>query len=496
MATGVSMAGQRASAKRSGGGAGAPSVAGTLLLGGSVVAATAAHWALLWWRLPLLADLPGWFYPFRDGPPGPWWLVALLLATLALAVVMTLRPRPLGRTRWSLLVLVLAGASFQYGFAGLEGRGLDALRARMTDAGHAEFARIAVDHPDSWSLLTRYEELQASGDLGRFAPSKPPGTTMWYVLSERAAHAFRPHTDARQRLAWSVTFASLTWPLLGYLVLLPLYSLGSALMDERRARLACLLYIVVPSVTLVTLHADQTLFPLLVMSSAALLARGVVDRRPVLAVAAGVAAYLAAFSSFALLAALPLGAAVILGCHAGRGWSQETRRSMGTAAAGLAGGFVGTALLFRLVLGYEMLTRYRGAMTYHAGFQDWESTLETYLTYARVDLLEFATWLGVPVAMLALAHALRSARAAVRGDLRGVVPSSLAVAGLIVAFLLLGKAKGEVARLWLFLVPWCCLMAADVLGVRTGRRAAIVVAAVAVLQWGSIYLIKVRQDFW
>jgi hypothetical protein len=66
---------------------------------------------------------------------------------------------------------------------------------------------------------------------------------------------------------------------------------------------------------------------------------------------------------------------------------------------------------------------------------------------------------------------------------------------VFVALALFGRTKGEVARLWLFLVPTICVLAANELFMRVGRGRAWAIGALLVLQWGTVYLIKVNQDF-
>jgi hypothetical protein len=62
---------------------------------------------------------------------------------------------------------------------------------------------------------------------------------------------------------------------------------------------------------------------------------------------------------------------------------------------------------------------------------------------------------------------------------------------------LLGGTKAEAARLWIFVVPFACLIAISQInrmyGNGKGYRAFVLVL---ILQLATTYLIKVNQDFW
>ena len=72
---------------------------------------------------------------------------------------------------------------------------------------------------------------------------------------------------------------------------------------------------------------------------------------------------------------------------------------------------------------------------------------------------------------------------------------SLAVAILCTDFL--GRTRGEIARLWLFVVPFMCLIAVTyVYRLFKPVKANLVFVLILFLEMATTYLTKVRQDFW
>jgi hypothetical protein len=112
-----------------------------------------------------------------------------------------------------------------------------------------------------------------------------------------------------------------------------------------------------------------------------------------------------------------------------------------------------------------------------------------------LDYLEFAIWVGIPLTLLSLAAERRAILRAVNGNMRGLVLPSLVV---LLTFLYLGffgKTKAESGRLWLFLVPMCCGLAAVELRDRYPLRWGPFTTLVIALQWLTVYLTKMGQDF-
>jgi hypothetical protein len=427
-----------------------------------------------------------------QAPGALWLLVALMAATsFALWFIFAARCRP----ALKIGLLLLLGYAIQIGLAWTEGRGLDGIRDRIVHTGHAEFAAVAVSRESALDVVKRYELLLAEGELGDFAHAKPPGQVLIYMATERVGSWIHGGGDLPARYRWLCTFAAVVWPFVSVLALLPIYWLMSLLGDRERGLLACALYLLIPSVELITLHTDQVVFPALLML--VLVSAVVAFRRgsPWLGLVTGALCYLAVFCSFVLAWSAVL--VVLLGL--GIAWNPKARemewRGPVRAVIGMAAGFVVLAVGFRLAFAYDIGLRYHSAMAYHLAWKGWEPGLPSTLTFAATNLVEFAVWLGVPVTSLALWSMVRSARALPRDP---SLLDWLAVAWgvTVLAVALTGHTKGEVARLWLFLVPVACILAADGLHRWFIHRRSAGLVWIAILQAGTLYVIKRFQDFW
>ena len=228
-------------------------------LAGGLLLSTAFVCGIYLLRMPLFEVLPGWFWPLHTTAL-PWvWLWAPLAAgTAAVAAVVLRAP---GRRRRNVVLIVVWGACLHHGLALMEGRGLDVLRSRFTDSGHGVFARAAVEQPNLWRVLTRYDELLDDGKLSPFFhATKPPGLQVFLGVVERLGRVVPGlPDDPLRRLA---TFAALVLPLLAYAAVVPLYALALRFTDDRGALTAALLYVLAPSVGLIGMHADHYLHPL------------------------------------------------------------------------------------------------------------------------------------------------------------------------------------------------------------------------------------------
>jgi hypothetical protein len=169
-------------------------------------------------------------------------------------------------------------------------------------------------------------------------------------------------------------------------------------------------------------------------------------RRAFGATAAGLLAGLALYVSygaaaFLLLSVLPAAALVVrdrAGLH----------RLIGPLALALAGalGVFGLAV----ALGHEPLQAARTALEIH---RETFTRPRSYLLWLAFNPLDFALFLGVPVAVLAVWRVSRSATALLR-ELGQPLDRMRVLAGVL--FLLLvfsGTTRGEVGRIWIPLMP-------------------------------------------
>lgn len=452
---------------------------------------TLLHLAALALHIPFFET----FFPYARKPIGD----ALSLGMIgvgAVGLVVAVRSR-LDGARYLLALMVLS-VLFQHGFSLTEGRGLEAMRERTVTTGHAEFAQLAVAMPDTLAVMSDYEELVRQGVMGHFAPSKPPGTLLLYMLTERVSALFAG-PDRLSALYWAITYA---WPVLATLAVVPLYGLALTLFGATEARLGAALFITAPSVNLVQLHTDQAFFPalfglglLLLVHAALVQAQGRRIDGP--ALAAGAVVYGAAFFQLPLVFAT----VIAFGMVAAERWVQAPRpvaqAKLLEYAGMVAAGFAAAAALGWVVLGYNPVIRYIVAMDYHGSLKAANVPFVSPIGFS--NLAEFFTWSGLPLVGLAVAAVWVAWK--VQWPSRRVGPDRLlgfaAALGLVlIYFAFFAKTISEVARIWIFLLPALCVLAGRGATLLGWSARAWPVTLVLLLQLATVYLTKVHQDFY
>ncbi|MCE7861764.1 MAG: hypothetical protein DYG86_18510, partial [Chloroflexi bacterium CFX2] len=416
-----------------------------LLLG--ITTAAVVHWLILALRIPVLDAFPDWKYKLQPIPVFHAW-IAMAFAALAAAVFVSFSKLDY---RIKIAALILLGAALQFSFAYSKGRGLDGIRDRMVTLGHGEFANVAAEQTDSLSALRNYETL-AKKKLYGHIPSKPPGTLLFYMLTERVSHALWHGSTTMERGDDLRTFASLTWPFVSYLVLIPLFLLARELTGNiETAILACLTYIAIPSVTLITLHTDQVIYPFLTVLPLLLAVSAVKKNNFWLAVLCGIATYAAVYFSFGLAVVaflFPIPLFFMTGDNAPRPFAPALKW-----IGGIAAGWVFTDRLADVALNYDIFLRYKLAIEHHANWKAWENTLGTTLRFGLTNIAEFSAWIGLPIAILSLVCVGVAIHQLVNRNLGISSIYTAALTGVFIFLLVFGRTKGETPRLWLFLVP-------------------------------------------
>lgn len=452
------------------------------------------HLTVLGWRLPLFDRLPGWVFTTHATPIGAmWWAVLALLPPASLGLAWRFRRR----TWVTLLVLVVGGTACQQALAWSGGRGLDGMRDRIVRSGHAEFAAAAVSQRSLWMVASRYEQKVQGGELGRYAHSKPPGTLLTYMATERVSRMFaRDQTPEARRSALNTT-AAILWPVVSYLVLIPLYAVVRRLTNPGTALLTCASYVLVPSVALITLHTDQFLFPLLAVTTVWMGQEAALRRNRVAAFGTGAALWLAGFFTFPLLLT-----GVIVVAVMGSTLLQGERKDNPSALRQLPGlivavalGIAAGAIVFRFALGYDVLARLADARAFNVAWKGWDGGPFQTFYFAWMNLLEWGLWVGVPLVLLACARVGRALRQTAAAQWQGNVALALSLACVVGYVAFFGQSKGETARLWLFLVPFASALAADELAVRWADDAPLATVVFLALQWAAVVLTRTGQDF-
>ncbi|MEO8502428.1 MAG: hypothetical protein ABI609_00885 [Acidobacteriota bacterium] len=307
-------------------------------------------------------------------------------------------------------------------------RGLDAMISALPlpetqDGGQVAAARAAWD-----------TEFRRARDHGRAVPRSAPSP--WTVVT----------------LAWLL-------PALSALVAWPLYGLARELgLEAESAAFAAALWLLVPARTLFTPSLDQAV-PLLLVLACWWALRG-----PVRVGFAGALLWLCIFLSYGFLPWVPLVVALVF-------WNPQRESTRWKRIAALATGFLLPALGLWLATGYDALASLRAALEEHRLMA---VATRSYARWLFWNPYDFALLLG-PGVLLAALFVARPAP--LTAKLRVL---TVALAALFLLLWLGGSVRGEVGRIWLFFMPFACLLGAATLG-GVARRALLAAQLVLLL---------------
>ena len=438
-------------------------------------------------EVPVFQVLPHWFWALSPKQLSWWWLLPLLAAWSWFVLRTVLRnPR---RTGINLLLLAVLSYCLQHGFALTEGRGLEAMRDCLLKTGHADFVHQALVIDDPLRLASHYGRFLEGGELPLFPhATKPPGALLFFWAFARSGQAFLGLATAEELATW----AGLLFPVGACAAVVPLFFLCRMTMPLRQAWVVTSLFPLVPSTALILLHADQFLFPLLGLLFICCWTRALKLASCWWGLVAGIAFYVAIFASFALVALAPIipvsGAAALLGLEDRRRW-----RRVGWATACTVIGFLGIYGVLYAGLGYSALDRFQHALAAHQGWkvESWSGGMRSYL--ALLNLIEFTLWCGIPLSLLAAADLWRGLRNWRVWDEGLGLSWSLLFILLVLG--MVGKTAAESGRLWLFLVPLVLFSAARHFHRICGKKVEWATMVLALSQFVSIVVLKIRQDF-
>jgi hypothetical protein len=116
-------------------------------------------------------------------------------------------------------------------------------------------------------------------------------------------------------------------------------------------------------------------------------------------------------------------------------------------------GVLGMHLVFNTLLDYDAFESYSRAMAVHREVKLFQPGIGQIASAIAQNNLELLFWIGLPVAVLASIAVLRASWRVITREAGG---EDELLSAFLVAYLLLnifGQTRGEVGRLWLFLLP-------------------------------------------
>ncbi|MGD9495991.1 MAG: hypothetical protein AB7Y46_06755 [Armatimonadota bacterium] len=240
-------------------------------------------------------------------------------------------------------------------------------------------------------------------------------------------------------------------------------ALRQATGNERALGAAALLALT-PSMLLFFPLLDQLVGLLSALLIAALAAT---QRHWAWSVAGGLIVMAAVFVSLGALALAATGGIFLLlraarqaGQSGDTAWSDT--RSVFVPVLGFAGGLLaGLALWY--AAGVDAIGVFSAGLGAHSGITGLAS-FRSYGVWVWLNLVEFAVFLGLPLAAVVVAAVPRTIDA-LRGVGGRTLPAYLLASGLLTLLLLdvSGLVKGETGRIWLFFAPWLVAGAAPML---------------------------------
>ncbi len=452
-----------------------------ILISGLIVG-VAFHWFMLITQDAVLSSLPYSWIKIR--PQGFSGRDLLFLAAtpliLALAYRVTKKPQ---RLLPNLLLILITIYGAQVMFGAIEGGGFRSLRQKLLSTGQRRFIEAALSDLSLAESVLEYEEHYGTGQ--RLA-TRPPGSLAFYVLIRDAIRLMNPDIS-RDELSTRLTMtAAVSFPILAEGTLLVLLPLSRRLLDNNRQFLPLMLLMTAPSFLLIQLQLDQFLYPAFFAAGILLLHQAINRRSYVWGFAAGMFSYVAAYLSFSLLPILGLGVAWIMISFLAPIEGHGRRRILMIGLSYLAG-WIFADLIFRTFLNYDFFLRYSRAMAHHRQGKLYEPGLRQIMEAALVNSIEFLFWAGIPLALLSLSRIMRSMKNAIARSATDLDYLSMAFALMVIALFIGGQTRGEVGRLWIFLLPVLSLLTADEMDKMLPKAKGTI--AIVAIQWFTAYWI-------
>ncbi|HVC94232.1 MAG TPA: hypothetical protein VND64_11105 [Pirellulales bacterium] len=432
----------------------------------------------------LLAAWTAWGLNWIEGTSRRVWLASIGCTTLLVAAfqIEAESVAPKGLYKWA-TALYHEQISGPYWVARHEVGSVDSLLRHYNRFLAAHRPDHISTHPPGWFIsyrvLLNWFDAHPGTAL-RICRIAPNDMTLAFDHIERAGGLLIPPADRA-----TITVAALGSRAVAALVVLPIAWLVRRRGSRSAAWVAAAVAGLVPAGILFAPRSD-TVYPTVAALTLAVVSHAVGARSTLSAAFAGLLLFLGMFTSlvFAAVAAFA-GVYALLEIVAGRSQaSSDATFSFPTRHGGLcrlagaaAAGWLVGPLVLHLGWGHNVFQTWSINLAKNAEF--YQHMNRTYSYWVCVNLIELAVALGLPAAVLLAVGASSELRAIARRTRF----DALLVSWLVVVLLLnfSGKNLGEVARLWLFLMPLGVALAAQPL-TELPRRRGIAVAVFVVLQ--------------
>lgn len=451
---------------------------------------TFSFFTYLYFSKPFYADFRAWFFRYKIKTIGAY-------SPLFLGFVLSLlTPSLLGKTHRltkQMGFVYFFSVFLQFSFALSMGKGLFPLFKGIHSSGHSEFARSAQKIESTHEAISQYEKLKTK-TKGGFIESKPPGTVLFYYYTKKIADFLFPFLK-NKKLAFFLMelLACFLWPFFSMLVLIPLYFLTRHFFSSYVSLVACLLYGSTPMTSLVTMHMDQVLYPLLFVTTLLLGVKGSQKSSLPLLFLAGLSLYLSVFCTFGMLTLFPF-----LGL-----FYFSLSGSLIKSLKDLSFTIMGFSLFYGFmyfVMNYNTFENYQQALSHSRSWvRATEFSWARFWYSGKINFFEYGTYLGLPL-LFTLALSFVSRSKAFLLSLKKMTFSPEFVFSFGTFFIILfmhgfQRNTAEVIRLWLFTSSLFSVSGALFLTRFFRGKIFTMLPLFISLQWLCILIIKIRTDF-
>ena len=448
-----------------------------------------AHWLILYFKIQLFASIPYWTWFFHDKTnTRDILLIPIIIVSTAVILIVLNKKSKIGR---NLFLLVLLGYCIQIGFGFIEGEGFESIRTKAAEAGHVVYFEYAVDNPILSNAIVNYEEAYG---WETWLGTKPPGVILFYIVSQKISNVINPALDYAGRFMRLTNFAAYVYPLITYLTIIPLFYLAKSISgSEDKAYYASILYSFFPNMVLMPLELDQVLFPLLLTVSLLLCWRLIKTYSLKWGFLTGIFIYFSLFFTFSLL---PLVALIYVWLFLDFLIIKKGKPLKGFiySAFAISLGIFFFYLILKITINYDIIIRFMNAMNHHTSLKEYESGLGQIFAAIKLNNLEIAAWIGFPIAFLLLSRLFRLIKTFIKNNIKVVDVFNIAVIIMYIILNVIGRTRGEVGRLWIFLLPiFSILVSEEITNLYKHKRT--VLFSVIFLQLITTFMTFKFQDY-
>jgi hypothetical protein len=436
-------------------------------IGTFLVLFTFLHWFILFFQIPIFTNFPAWYWAIEKKPFSPrdglYLLITFFLLGVSLLLVLKKK-----KIKLALLLIFITSIWLQIGINYLEHEDFQMLGNRYFISLHSTYPRLASENNLSiFDNIRNYDEIFS---VSTFTKTKPPGLMVFYITLERLingnplSHAL-PSDLRFERLRTAIAIG---FPICSALMVFLLFAFSRRMiqLEPTDSIMVVIAYVLCTNVILLSLFADQALYPLLFLMGVWLIIEIINRQSSILLFLLGIILFVFTFFAFPML---PLFAFSMV--YLFLRWFKEPQikgiwRQIKLGIMFLLG-VISSYWLFRWVFHYDFFKRFSETMAINHNFDFYTrvglqpvSGNETFVIRIKqiinalfLNNLEFATVVGIGFFILFILYGIRLIIRVIKHKADG--PDTI-LTSLFLSFIAVnaaGSAQGEVGRLWMFWNP-------------------------------------------